>query len=435
MPRTAAFLRPLDDAFPDEVCAITQEPASEIEGGVVRLHGKPYSTNALLGWKDRTDTHPLTRARLSIHDMHPVMTPHTRMADYAHTVRALAARGWNRPNEVYSDRYLRTFDHDYAGPHDPIQAMQEGQRGTLWWQFTQMNDPVAAARQLDETLALRALGEAGLNDPHQYVRCVLANRQRTWRFPPDVQPTPIYMEVNALFEGFARRFHEVARRDFGFMVVQIAEELGLQLAVDHEHELNLVLYPPTPAEWLMHIALPELGEGARRWWTLPHTLDDVVHRILMMQSRCRVNFRYEGASIHASMLRFMSRFPVELYSPPQPVGDGVFDVEPADQWLRNDLRTHAYPARIGTAEDHARMIQRLHGDACPYELNQLVHAIARVYRPRGWWDALCLSEAQYASIRAEPTLLPDGDPYQTERLLPALQYGLERMEAEARVGA
>jgi hypothetical protein len=462
MPHTDAFFAsPLGAAFGEDECPITQERADHIPGGVLLMHGKPYGRAALLRWMAQGGAHPLTRAPLRIGDMHTVMTPDTRMADYTQTVQALGARGWDGGAEVQSDLDWRCpgWERDVDGNvmRQPFDALREALRLNPWWRFTHTADRQKARRDLDLRMVRRALGVGA--DGLQYVTRVLENRRRMWRFPPGAQTFPIYMDVDVLAHDIAAISNGLAADDLRRLAHYVAFHQGFTLAHTQldaalQPRLCIVLYPPDAAAWLQRIAIPfEMGE-ARAWWRRPHRLKDVLDRLVVMQTRCPVRFYFNRATFRDAATRSLTKHERQmLYERPRGLVDGAFLVHEVDRWLLHHLRGAAQmnpppnhhnndnemEEAWETADGHAQQVLRLRqrdGDACPFSLWELSEAVERVYVPRGPLEAYSVPDSMHGEgMQPDPMLLPSGDPYEDPRLRPALQYGLECIEAEARVNA
>jgi hypothetical protein len=446
MPRTDAFFAsPLAEAFGDDECPIEQARADQIPGGVLLMHGKPYGRDALLRWMAQGGTHPLTRAPLRIDDMHPVMTPDTRMEDYTHTVDALSARGWTGQAEVEADIAARrlAFKRDVDGNrlNHPLDAMEQALRRNPWWVFTHNLDRQQARRNLDLLMVRRALGEGAAALP--YVTCVLENRRRMWRFPPGSETFPIYMDMDVLAQDIAAISNGLALDALRLLVQHVAHRRQFAGAHDQRPNgrgprLNIVLYPPNAVEWMQRIAIPSESEIDRAWWRRPHRIEDVVDRLVALQSRCPVHLHFNRATLQAAAIRCMTRQVEQaLYEPQRHHVDGAFIVHPADEWLlRGEPGRANHIVAWETADGHAQaiLLRHNHGGINPFRFShaELSAAVERMYLPHGPLEGYRFSDAQFQTeIRADPRLLPSLNPYETPHLRPALQYGLECIEAEA----
>ena len=439
MPRTAAFYKSLEAAFGDEECPIEQERASALSG-VLMMNDRPYGCDALLRWMDEGGTHPLTRAPLSIDEMHPVMTPQTPLAVYTRTVRALAEHGWDHADEVEADLDLRRpgWKRDREGKvlHHPLDAMRGALEQNLWWYFTHTPNKRLARREIDLRLLHRALGEGA--NAVRYVACFLENRRRMWRFPPGDEGTPIYMHVDVLASDLAAICQGLTLDQLGRLVHNAAHTgRGFAMAYDRTAagapRVVLALYAPTPVEWVKHVAVPMQYDTDRAWWRLPHRLEDIGRRLAAMQAVAPVDFSLPEALLCNAARHCMHRGECEFYTR-EPTDTPPWG--PVDVWLRQDMAEATQPIPDATYEGHAYEIQRRRGDACPYSLDELRAAVQRVYRAGGVLEeGYCFTYQQFNELRTLPELLPGRNPYEEPRALVALRYGLQRIAAEARGGA
>jgi hypothetical protein len=485
MPRTARFFTTLQEAFGDnEECVITQEPLGDIRGGLLQVDDanlkQPYACDAMLKWFDMHPTHPLTRAPLRIRMLHPVMTPQTDMADYTHAVRVLAGCGWDLEDEVEQDVRARapawkrdrgalydphepalTRDRAVDALYDPREVLREVLRADPWWVFTHTEEERGARRALDVRYMREALCAIDQRYDQQLVRNAfvfslqnvrflirhfLRHRKRMWRFSEGEQTYPIYMRIVTLTDDFCWMCGAL----FGWKVdydqydtINEAKTLGrgtrYKLRDEAEESMRIttvdrcdvsedamiVLYPPSIDQWMRGIALPRVLTMQK--WTVFRPQCDVARDVFLMSGGC--GFKFELADVENALRRCMTE--VDGYVYRRPSDTRMLDAgDPLEHWLETTalplLHLHYEPTWTKTSEDIAKYF-RLNHDPCPFSQEALQSVIERTFE-RIATKLYKISEEDARHIRKDPSLLPS-DPYVNPLLLPALQYGLERMQS------
>jgi hypothetical protein len=445
MPRTAVFFDNLNEAFDEKQCTITLDPLDEVRGGVLKVGAslKPYGCDALLRWYDRVPKLPHSRQPIGIDDMHPVMTRHTRIEDYAHAVRMLGVRGWDHAEEVEDDTarrgHKRAHDEDTDGA-SPIYAMREGLRSSSWWLFVHTEDRREALRQIDQRFLGPAL-QAEEGDLPQAVALFMAHRERMWAFPPDERPLPIYLNLEDLADELAAIYARATAEEIEAQLrVLVAEDpdspYRIASIVAPEQEEAFVLNPPNAITWIRGVMLPHDRDGLD-WWRVPHPEGDVLDQLTQLQYEPPVQLNFDGAALYDAMTEYFTETYRYAYQRPRLL---IFrrPRNEVERWLLRDViprmneRGDARP--YGSALTHARALKRDLGAECPFSVTELRNAVRRQYEAvRG--SMYSLSEADIeAYVREDPTLLPS-DPYAEPRLRAVLQHNLGRMDAEARLMA
>jgi hypothetical protein len=449
MPRTGVFFRELGEAFDEPRCTITLEPLAEVQGGLLKVGAstKPYSCSALLRWYDQNPCLPHSREPIGIDDMHPVMTPQTRMQDYVKAVRALAERGWNHEAEVQADTARRGHRRERgAGPRrtmSPIVAMRKGLRSSSWWQILNTADRYEAMLHIDLTFLYDALNpRPGLP---QAVALFAAHRARMWGFHPGARSLPVYLKLRTLAKEFAiltddYEADELTEEDsdderqeaeYEEAIMQQLRALGFPYRIARMGaEEALVLNPPSAAEWLRGVVLPQDREGLDGWRTPQHE-GEVIDRLQrrLREMPVRLNF-HPNELLHTLLEECLTRTTEETYV--RPIYETLRKPNtPVEEWLLKDAIPHMNarnePQVYQSAEVHAQTIKRDRGKkACPFSEEELVSAIRRLYGHASY-DVFALTE----DVQADPALLPS-DPYTNPRLRATLQHNLGRMDAELR---
>ena len=459
MPRTARFFTTLQEAFGDnEECVITQEPLNEIRGGLLQMDDatlkQPYSCDALLKWFDLHPTHPLTRAPLRIRMLHPVMTPQTDMADYAHSVRALAGRGWDLEDEVERDVRARApvWKRDRMGDalYDPREVLHDNP----WWVFTHTKDVNEARRALDVRYLRAFLGmlnplyvqlplEFNMKNVEYVVRRFLKHRMRMWRFPEGEQTHPIYMRIDTLTDDFCwacgvilgwkvdyEKFDTISEDNtlgsqIKFTLKNQAERIGIQTIYIYtkSEDSLIVLYPPSIDQWMRGIALPQMLEQPK--WNVFRPRHDVASDIVLKAAD--VGLRFSLADIGNALSQYMTESDLYLYR--RPIDVSVLDAnDPLEHWLATTALPiwdkHPHPLWIRSSEFIATYF-RVNHDPCPFSHEAIQAAVERTFEKRTI-QMYKLSEEDARHIRKDTTLLPS-DPYLNLLLLPALKFSLELM--------
>jgi hypothetical protein len=441
MPRTAHFFETREAAFGDNTeCAISHDDLDAIQGGILQVDGSKcaYACDALLGWYDLRGTNPLTRERLAIRAVHPVLTPETHLADYTHAVRELAMRRWDRVEEVDADMlalHLRQTNKkrdrdDDAARSEPCALIREAQRAPEWWIFSHSADKRAAMRALDRRLVGEALH---LSDSYAEIAvCFLQHRRRLWRFPPEEQTFPIYMDVDALIEDIMaicdylnpiRIAHAIENAAEGCEYRFEYMDLGATM------QRTIVLYGPNALEWILGVVLPAELETLREWWRTPHSLTTIIRHLFSIGFDAFVDFYYDVETTSRALRSFMTPSDESWFSHPDPDAQPSDGQWPALDWLLSDVIPHRTSEpnheELKTADTLARDLKREHGDACPFSEEALRDAIPRAFVP-----ITAYTFDPEEPLQTDVTLLPS-DPYANPRLLRALEYGLRCLDAEA----
>ena len=443
MPRTAAFVKSLADRFGDEVCPITQEGAEEIRGGLLTVDGfpPPFERQSLLHWMDLKETNPLTNTRLPVDAIHPVLTPRTNAEDYGNSVRELATRGWRGESEVASD--ARAYDaywerqnkaHYHMTAHLPtlLDAMRIRARRTLWAQFNEA--PAENRRRLLDSLML---GQVFMDIQregervNEFVKTFIYTRIRVWRFPDGADSLPIYMDVQELSRDFVALCrtmsvcHNASETEVAPLMWALFEQEGYDRAAYASHTGKaLVLYAPTVAEWLRHILLPgvlDINPWRRPQWDIL-LADDIWE----LQQAASVDFGFTMEAIRMELGECFEGVREKQYGLPD-------TDEGASQWMRRYVLSYLpgeyeWAKTFHSAEEFATyIVDAMH---LPFIVThaQVLDEVKRVFKPRETLTYALVDETQ---IQRDERMLPS-DPYTNPRLLPALEYGLMRLDAEIR---
>ena len=430
MPRTAVFFDRLDKAFDEPNCLIDFEPLEDVRGGLIKVgeSTKPYGCDALLKWYDLNPTLPHSRATFSLSDMHPVMTPNTRMEDYASAVRSLSERGWDNAEEVEEDTARRGHKrgHDDVWDVAPIDAMRQGLRYSSWHLITHTKDKREALRFID--LRFMDKGWMADNTLSFLVSMFLEHRARMWRFPPGTKPQPVYLNLQELAQALAvicERFSAISIEDKIRAIVEEKGKYRIATTTVEGGSEALVLNAPDAVDWIRGVLLPEEDPDGLAWLRMPHTEGDVLE-CLCTQPDEAVHLNYNDEELCEAMPLCFTETLVYEYRRPHTVNlrEGSND---AERWL---LLEDATPRTFNTANAHAKDIKR-DDAACPFSESALRHAIRSRYESRRTLMYVLLTDNEL-HVRADPMLLPS-DPYTNPDLLGVLQYNLGRMDAEERV--
>ena len=436
MPRTARFFRTRMEALADNVeCAISHEELDGIEGGLLQIDGSKatYACDALLRWYDLHGTNPLTRQVLEIRAVHPVLTPETDLADYTRAVEALAVRRWDLVSEVDADMRALRLGHESGKRKrdDPRELIREIQRSPDWWRFSHSADKRAAMHALD----LRLVGEAVKASPDclSVAMCFLRHRSRLWRFPPEQRTHPIYLDVDDLIADIMTIINNFDPMMMGSCMREVVEDTlreyrYVSISTGLTYKATVILYAPSAVEWILGVAMPAELEARGAWWRTPHLLTTLINRIssiLFFDMAVCLHY-FDDEAIGSALLSFMTPTEEMFYSHFEPNVLSTDVVWPAYDWLLSDVFPHMAEDNEPKTEDElVQDIKRNHGDACPFSDEELCYAIGAALE--GTLMTAYVFDRE-PPLQTEVTLLPS-DPYENPRLLPALRYGLEHLEA------
>jgi hypothetical protein len=441
MPRTALFAGDPRAYFSGERCPVTLAPVDQLlddEGGILKVDGfrPPFSGQALLRWLDQRDTNPISGLRLPIEALHPVMTPDTSIDEYTRLVQALGARGWHNDEEVRQDVDARrsspiTTRKRARDAADPIlRAMREANASRLWSAFVAVPDPTLARRELDHRCmfdALNAMHLAG-RGVRELIYTFLETRARMWRFPD--RTSPIYLDLEALTADFGVLCRALRRRGTNeSTLLDVAETRGFAVARTNAHTGRaIVLYPPSVAQWIRGLGLPRWREDAA--WRQFAYGSEVAHALWEFQEDSAVDLYFTFEAIHRALIECMEVTERRVFDVPYPLPQATASDRPVDQWLKRDVMppmcadTHLARRRYLTSLEHARHIP----PSQFFSEDEVREAVERCFDAR----TLRMYRISDATTLAEDRTLLPSDPYTNPRLLPALEYGLGRIEAEAR---
>ena len=462
MPRTGVFFNTLRRAFGDEVCPIEQEPADKIQGGILTvdgLEGKPFAARSLLRWMDQTGTNPLTRAPLKVEMLHPVMTRHTNLEEYTQMVGSLARRGWwNAANEAAIPEVEEDLRQRGGAKRtrqsqrvaDPIRAVHRGLQQHWWWVYSRSANKREALRRLDQ-IQLQAVFERTAHHSvgmTERLEAFLWYRKSLWRFP-DGEPTfPIYLDPRELSEDFMALYPADTAR-FGLRYVQqMLEEVALDTQDrnnvyidDHEvarynGRMTLILYAPTRTEWFLKVILPDEVANNPERWRRPQERRCIADRLwTLLFSASAVQRRMDVWHVEKLLERFMTRTEentLRFYSMPNRlptllVNEAGLDArlhEALTRCIEDRYASRLFkPAMAFVPEIRARLPMEEEGGQARVSDEEICAAVERFFDycvDSGYY----LSEENLRRVVYDHQLGPC-NPYQTPRLLRALQHGME----------
>jgi hypothetical protein len=304
--------------------------ADQIEGPVATVDGPmpgtPWALRALLRSFDQRQINPLTNLPMDLHDIHPVLTPQMDSQAYVNGLTELTLRGWNGVSEVSDDRQaLETYrreeeeeppkqrrmlnngDGRAVNAEDTLPSLTDllarmryvEAHKTLWGRFNAEREAhgiIAARHLIDRELCTDGFFASWTKrvgaQTYHYVAAFLIHRRSVWSYP-HAGALPIWMALDDLYVDFMRLYAQLVspeppvegRTRIIAMMLNWAEANAIVMAdlYDSEADQSAIVFGIAP--FLLGYLLGNATIEKRKWFRVPHTLDQITGCFMDMEAR------------------------------------------------------------------------------------------------------------------------------------------------------